>query len=236
MTTSFNYTACLWKLNSVSLKDSKGKTRIGVDCLDILQGITAIIGESGSGKTSLMNLLCAFEKPDSGSIQEFIPQKQGKLKLFWSPHNGGLWPFMTAIEHINAVMPENVNYSAIEMLECFDIADKEKKFPGELSRGECSRLSIARSLAADPSVVLMDEPLVNIDYPRRQKYWEKILSFIKKENIYLVYTSHTPEQVENCAEKIIFVDNGKILFNGSMQDLNNNDLFEKIQLYLRRKM
>src|SRR5436190_10947192 len=113
----------LWSLESVSLEPA----RLREITLKIPLGITAVLGWSGAGKTSLLNLLVDFEKPDAGKIG-------GSPRVAWVPQNGGLWPHCTAREHLEIVHRSGGNIDTV--LASFDLTDKASALPGELYDGE----------------------------------------------------------------------------------------------------
>ena len=209
----------LWKLEKISLK-GENKYRLNDLSLEIDFGITAVMGHSGAGKTSLLNILVDFEKPDSGKITQLIERKEHPLPLFWVPSNHGLWPHLNVEEHINAV--KAAPFSCKELLAKFAISDRKKAYPSQLSCGECSRLSIARALAANPAVLVMDEPLLNVDPARKLHFWDIIVDYAEKMNIAMVYVSHAPRYVIGFAENIICMANGSIDFSGSVDKLYHN--------------
>ena len=126
----------LWQLDFVSLAPA----RLCEITLAIPRGITAVLGWSGAGKTSLLDLLVGFEKPDTGTIV-------GAVRVAWVPQNGGLWPHCTAREHLEIARRSGGGID--ELLAAFDLLEKAGAFPGQLSEGEQSRLAVARALAAD---------------------------------------------------------------------------------------
>src|SRR5687768_310155 len=125
----------LWTLDDVTLAPA----RLRGIWLQISRGVTAVLGWSGAGKTSLLNLLVGFEKPSSGSIHFSNPGTE----LMWVPQNGGLWPHCTVREHLALVRPDS---DSTILLDTFDLRHREAARPDELSQGERSRLSIARAL------------------------------------------------------------------------------------------
>ena len=222
----------LWKLEGVELSGGGHAKRLhGID-MEICRGITAVVGHSGSGKTSLLNLLTGFEKPDKGIVCNKIEKGDFTAKLFWSPHNGGLWPHLTVEEHIAAVRGKNTFEESSRLLELFELDDKKSRHPGELSRGECSRLSIARAIAADPAVLVFDEPLVNIDSSRRRKLWRMIIEEIKRKNKSLVYTTHSPSHVIGSADTVACISGGHVIYDGTVEKLYISPPSKELASYL----
>ena len=106
----------LWRLSGVRL-GGNSPARLQDISLEIREGVTAVLGCSGAGKTSLLNLLVGFEAPDGGGISAALPTQGHSLPLYWAPQNGGLWPHLTVRRHLEAVLPEGAGEGAVaEML------------------------------------------------------------------------------------------------------------------------
>jgi len=195
----------MWQLDKVSLPGLT-RPRLNNVSLSIPSGITAIIGPSGAGKTSLLHLLSGFETSSTGTI---IPR--AGIKISWIPQDHGLWPHLNVAEHLHAVTTQDIS----PWLEKFDISDLAAAHPHTLSQGEKCRLALARALASKPDVLLADEPLVHVDPAREGIYWEFLCQAVKS----LIYTTHEPEKVLGTAERVICLQGGEVLFNGSVDQL-----------------
>ncbi len=196
----------LWQLDAISL----GPARLREVSLTIQRGVTAVIGWSGAGKTSLLNVLAGFEKPERGGIT-------GGPRVAWVPQNGGLWPHCTAREHLEIARPSAGGID--ELLAAFDLAEKAHAHPHELSEGEQSRLAVARALAAEAEVLVMDEPLVHVDPARAGKYWRVIREHIARSGASLVFATHQPEAALGEAEHAICLRGGRVLHTGPVGQL-----------------
>ncbi len=199
----------LWQLEAVSLAPARLR---GVT-LGIPRGITAVLGWSGAGKTSLLNLLVGFEKPDAGKIS-------GAPRVAWVPQNGGLWPHCTAREHLE--IARCFSEKTDELLAAFDLAEKAKSRPDELSEGEQSRLAVARALATASDVLVMDEPLVHVDPARVGKYWRAIREHLARTKASLVFSTHEPAAALGEAEQVICLREGRVLHVGRVAELYAN--------------
>jgi iron(III) transport system ATP-binding protein len=189
-----------WTLDQLALRG-----RLQPVSLSIGPGVTAVMGNSGAGKTTLLNLLVGYERPDSGRIT-------GKPQVFWVPQDRGLWPPLTAREHLAQVNP---NAEIDRLLDALDLTHRADARPGELSQGEAARLAIARALAAQPDVLVMDEPLANIDESRSRRYWRAILAEARS----LVYATHAPSTVIGDADRVICLRDGALIYDGDVQTL-----------------
>ena len=125
-------TAPLWNLEGVCLNPG----RLREVALSIKSGITAVMGCSGAGKTSLLNLLVEYERPHSGRILKEIGESKG-VPLFWVPPQEGLWPHLTVREHMRAV-GIRTNAEAEFLLRKFDLEGLVEALPGRLSQGSLS--------------------------------------------------------------------------------------------------
>lgn len=207
-------TAPLWTLQEVRLGPA-ARPRLMVTAASIGSGVTAVIGESGAGKTSLLNLLVGFELPDAGRV-EFSPPGTSPLPRAWVPGDAGLWPHLSVREHVRSVTPVP---GPPNWLEAFDLADVAGQRPETLSMGERSRLAVARSLASGAAVHVMDEPLVHVDAARRDRYWRVIRETLQQQNGSLVFATHSPEEVLCEAERVICIADGRIVWEGEVLSL-----------------
>lgn len=216
--------ALLWTLNDVSLKCASGIRLEQID-LEIPRGVTAIMGYSGAGKTSLLNLLVEFEAPDQGTLTRMAGgfQTEFDLDLFWVPHNLGLWPQYTVQDHLALVYPglDSLRETVEELLTAFDLLQVRDQYPGQISQGEASRLSVARALASRAKVLVMDEPLVHVDQTHWPAYWNTIHCYCQKNNTSLVFSTHQPELVLREAAHVICLDQGKVIYSGVVNELYN---------------
>jgi ABC-type multidrug transport system ATPase subunit/DNA-binding beta-propeller fold protein YncE len=200
----------LWKLDGIGL----GRRLLGLT-LPIEAGVTAVLGHSGAGKTSLLNLLVGFEKPDAGNLTAGFDRGTHRVPIFWVPADGGLWPHLTVAEHIAAVAEKEVN----RWLEEFDLTTRRDSRPDTLSAGERARLSVARALAADATALVMDEPLVHVDPSRVGKYWQVIRRRLGESGTSLVFATHSPQSVLAEARRVICLHEGRVQYNGEVDEL-----------------
>lgn len=212
----------LWSLTDVSLYWENG-TRLTEINLEIPAGVTAVMGYSGAGKTSLLNLLVKFERPDRGTVTRTgtLSSQANCLDLFWVPHTLGLWPQYTVLEHLTLVGPQTEleQFSPESLLDDFNLKPLVAKYPGQLSQGEASRLAVARALASHARVIVMDEPLVHVDQAHWPAYWNVIRQFCQEQQISLVFSSHSPELVLREATHVVCLEQGRIVYTGDVNEL-----------------
>ncbi|HEX8295738.1 MAG TPA: ATP-binding cassette domain-containing protein [Chthoniobacteraceae bacterium] len=224
----------LWMLDAVSLEPA----RLHELSVEIHPGITAVIGWSGAGKTSLLNLLVGFERAERGSKAESRRPNAAEISkapaasfgsslrsstldlpssLAWVPQNGGLWPHCTAREHLTLAGASAERAAAL--LAAFDLEPFAESRPDALSQGERSRLAVARALAFRAEVLVMDEPLVHVDPARCGKYWAVIREQLEETGASLVFSTHVPETVLAHAQRAICLRHGRLLHEGPVSTL-----------------
>ncbi|MCA9091929.1 MAG: ATP-binding cassette domain-containing protein [Planctomycetaceae bacterium] len=206
-------TAPLWNLEGVCLNPG----RLREVALSIKLGITAVMGCSGAGKTSLLNLLVEYERPHSGRISKEIGESKG-VPLFWVPPQEGLWPHLTVREHLRAV-GIGTNAEVDFLLRKFDLEGLVEALPGRLSQGEQSRLAVVRAIGSGARVLVMDEPFQGIDDVAARRYWKVLSEHCAANGVSLVFASHDPEVVIREAGEVICLARGEVVYAGSVREL-----------------
>jgi ABC-type multidrug transport system ATPase subunit len=210
-------TSPLWQLDDISLA-GRGRPRLDRLTLEVPSGITAIMGPSGAGKTSLLNLLVGFDRPDLGSVRRVAPHAAAsRLPLFWAPPDDGLWPHLTVREHLAAVASSDSNVAAL--LRQFDLEPLAAAFPDRLSEGERSRLSVVRAVASGAAVLVLDEPLANVDRVRAGDYWQHLRHYCHDRDASVVFASHDPTTVLREAGQLICLHEGRLVWQGAVSEL-----------------
>jgi putative ABC transport system ATP-binding protein len=203
--------------------------------LEIRAGrLVVVFGVSGTGKTTLLNLIGALDWPDGGSIQvdgeeisalpetrrtEFRRRKLGFVFQFYN-----LLPTLTAKENVEAsvellgVTRKEVEARTIENLRRVGLADKAGKFPDQLSGGEQQRVAIARALAKQPRLLLADEPTGNLDEETGLQITELFQEMNRSTGTTMVVVSHNP-QIRRIADEVISIEKHKISCRSMRADL-----------------
>ncbi|WP_010584060.1 ATP-binding cassette domain-containing protein [Schlesneria paludicola] len=212
----------LWSLVNASLA-GRHLPRLDDVTVTIQEGVTAVLGQSGSGKTSLLNLLVGFEQPSSGRVTFHKAPKDERLAVFWAPPQQGLWPHLSVREHLTTVAPAHdrsqIDHDADELLEQFDLRQHAFARPDSLSLGERSRLNVARALFSRARVLVMDEPLSHVDEMRCGRYWSVIRDWCRQHEISLVFSTHQSDVALQEAQQVICVLEGRIPFQGQVDEL-----------------
>ncbi len=209
----------VWNLQGVSL-GGRDRPRLDNISLEIKPGVTAVLGVSGAGKSSLLNVLAGFEKPSAGTVT-FAQQDDSRLPLYWIPQDYGLWAHLTAAEHICCVIPRSAasDRSVSEWLSLFRIEAVAQFRPWQMSLGERSRLSIARALASEAQVLVLDEPLAHVDPVHADKYWQQLKMECDRQTRSVVFSAHEPARVLSLAERVVCLESGRLVWSGPTQDL-----------------
>ncbi len=199
------------------------------------QKLTCILGKSGCGKTTLLRIIAGLEIPQNGkvSIQNTIVTERGKIIVEPHKRNLGfifqdlaLWPHFTVYQNIafgiKEKKKEDKKRIVLEMLDFLGIIEEEKKYPHQLSGGQQQLVAIARSLVLKPNLLLMDEPLANLDIKLKQKILTLIKNLTEQFKISIIYVTHDHKEAFAIADKIIVLSNGVIEDTGSVEEIKNS--------------
>jgi ABC-type Fe3+/spermidine/putrescine transport system ATPase subunit len=194
--------------------------------------MTAILGPSGCGKTTLLRSIAGFIQVDSGRIflggddvTGLPPQRRGTAMVF---QNYALWPHMTIFGNVayglrlQKVPEAEIRRRVLKVLELVEIgnlADVETRKPAALSGGQQQRVALARALVVEPKVLLMDEPLSNLDAKVRQRLRGELRGLQKQIGITAIYVTHDQEEALALADTVVLMDQGRIVQTGTPQDI-----------------
>ena len=173
--------------------------------------IVALLGPSGSGKSTLLRIICGLEKSDSGKIlfngvdlEEMPHEKRGIGMLF---QNLALFPHLNVHDNIKFGLPVNNSINKIsEILELVGLKDFGSRKIQTLSGGESQRVALARSLIAEPKMILLDEPLSSLDSSIKESLSLEVRKMIKSLSIPAIYVTHDPQIAERMADRIVYLD------------------------------
>lgn len=145
-----------------------------------------IKGESGKGKTTLLRLLCSLEKPESGLI---LPDGSPRFGVVFQEDR--LLPWTTAKENVRLVSDEE---SAVEWLTAFGLEESLGKLPSELSGGMCRRVALARAVAFEPDILILDEAFKGLDEELKESVMKMLSDHFSQRLI--IFTSHDSREIE----------------------------------------
>ncbi len=207
------------------------------------ESVYALLGNNGAGKTTLLRLLVGLLKPGSGEIKIFNePLTRNKNQLwkirqqlgflFQSPDDQ---LFAPTIEEDIAFGARNVGLDEGEVkkhvewaLNAVDLIDNRYQSPFNLSWGQKKRASLAGLLVMKPKLLLLDEPFANLDFKSIYGYLEVLEKLRKEQHITILFTTHELFFVENWADFMLVIDNGKKIFEGDIKSGLNNLEVKKI--------
>ncbi|PAF50717.1 hypothetical protein BKH43_03910 [Helicobacter sp. 13S00401-1] len=184
-----------------------------------------LLGESGCGKTTLLNIICGFTGFSSGSIrideafynkpnkegEIFTPIAKDRIKIF---QDYALLPWKSALDNVVFALKAN-NFpnptkTALEYLEIVGLKDHVKKFPRELSGGQAQRVSIARALALSPKILLLDEPFSALDNFIRVNLQVFLQKMVQKTAMTAIFVTHDIQEAITLGDKIVVMSGGHI--------------------------
>ena len=192
--------------------------------------IATIVGSSGSGKTTLLRMIAGLEIPEKGQIildgkvindtNIFIPPEKRNCSLVFQSY--ALFPHLIVRDNIYFGKNSSQNYDLIQnLIEITKIDQIQDRFPHQISGGQQQRVALVRALAINPSLLLMDEPLSNLDRELRLNVRTEIVSLLKKLKITTLIVSHDTEDALAISDKIIIIEEGMISQVGSPLEVFN---------------
>ena len=200
--------------------------------LEINEGeLVCLLGPSGCGKTTILNLLAGLLDPTSGDIKfdnESVINKHPKdrnIGLVFQ--NYALYPHMTVLENVMFPLTvgkkkkpkEEAEKIAKEYMKITSIEELANKKPGEMSGGQQQRVAITRALVQSPKILLLDEPLSNLDARLRLKIREEIRRLVKEIGITTIFVTHDQEEAMVLGDKIAIMDQGKLVQIGRPEEV-----------------
>ena len=194
----------------------------------------AIMGESGCGKSTLLKIIYGLLQPDSGTLTwkdqpilgpdyNLVP---GESYIKYLSQDFDLMPFVTVIENIGQFLsvfhPDELHSRTQELLEMIDMVDYAKVKVNKLSGGQQQRVALARVLAQEPEMLLLDEPFSHIDTFRKNKLRRNLFEYLKKREITCITASHDFEDVLPFADRTFVLRDQGIIAKGPTMELYQN--------------
>ncbi|HEY1232027.1 MAG TPA: ABC transporter ATP-binding protein [Candidatus Binatia bacterium] len=201
------------------------------------KGIISFLGPSGCGKTTLLRSIAGLEVPDSGSIAIagkvqtsisagiLIPPYAREIGFVFQ--NYALWPHMTVFNNVafglklRKKSADEVKRKVLSALDLVGLQGREQRFPSQLSGGQQQRVALARSLALEPRLILLDEPLSNLDAKLREEMRIELKKLIKQVGISALYVTHDQEEAFTISDAVVVMDAGRILQYGAPDEIYN---------------
>ena len=221
----FGYTDETAVLDSLSLKIEPAK-------------ITAILGPNGAGKTTLLNTILGYLKPQTGEVlldgQNIAHYSKRKLsQIIGLVPQAEHYPFnFTAFEYILLgrtpymdifSMPQEKDYqTAREIIDLLKISHLKNRLVEELSGGEQQLVLLARALAQEPKILLLDEPTTHLDLGNTVAILNA-LKALAREKVTVVFTTHDPQAAVFCADQLVLMKKGRVMDAGSLEEIMTSD-------------
>ena len=210
-------------LNDINLTIEKGE-------------LVALLGPSGCGKTSLLRIIAGLELPTSGHIffenQDISKEDIRNRHIGYVFQNFALFPHMKVIDNIAfglRIKPKKVRLSPKEitkkaqfLLEMVQLEHVANHYPHELSGGQCQRIALARTLAINPKILLLDEPFSALDTKVRRELRRWLTQFHQEIHLTTIFVTHDQEEAMEIADRVVIMNRGVIEQIGSPIEILNN--------------
>jgi iron(III) transport system ATP-binding protein len=221
------------------------KVRVDIDNVSLAYGATtvlrdvsvhiepgeffALLGPSGSGKSTLLRLIAGFNQPQSGTLRvdgadiTAIPPWRRDIGMVFQ--NYALWPHMTVAQNVAFGLEErklpraDITRRTAAALDLVGLADYGARRPNQLSGGQQQRVAVARTIAIEPKVLLLDEPLSNLDAKLRVHMRTELLALQRKLGITTIFVTHDQEEALSIADRVAVLDAGVIQQVGAPTEL-----------------
>jgi ABC-type Fe3+/spermidine/putrescine transport system ATPase subunit len=200
--------------------------------LEIPRGsFTTLLGPSGCGKTTLLRMIAGFYEPDEGSIyldeariDQLPAHRRGTAMVF---QDYALWPHMTVFDNIayglrmRQVKPDEVRARVVETMQLVEMPAAEimTRKPTELSGGQQQRVAVARALIVRPQVLLLDEPLSNLDAQVRLRLRAEIRRLQRRVGITTIYVTHDQEEALSMSDMVVVMSKGRVMQIGRPEEI-----------------
>jgi len=201
--------------------------------LEVKKGeILTLLGPSGCGKTTTLRCIAGLERPDEGDVlidgrpmfsQGFVPPSEREIGMVFQ--NYAVWPHLRVFDNVayglklQKFSKDVIKQKVEEVLESVGLSGLGKRYPGQLSGGQQQRVALARALVRNPKVLLLDEPLSNLDAKLRERMRFEIKSLVRRMNITSVYVTHDQAEAMVISDRIAVMDSGNIVQVGSPEEI-----------------
>ena len=221
-------------MNSLALRlDCPGQDgfRLRLDCELPDRGITAIYGPSGSGKSTLLDCIAGLRRPEAGGAvrfrdqtwlapQTFVPPWQRRVAYVFQ--DGRLFPHLNVRQNLDYAATRRSSDSGATMAQVIhwlELGGLLQHTPAVLSAGQKQRVAIGRALLSSPQLLLLDEPLANLDHTASQQCLSYLQQLAGELDLPMLYVSHDIEEVSQLADHLVLLEQGALVDQGPMLDL-----------------
>ena len=183
--------------------------------------LLGLLGPSGCGKTTLLRILAGFEKPSEGTVKlagrvvssshDWVPPEKRNTGMVFQDY--ALFPHLTVAQNIAFGLRKKgdiIKQRVAQVLELVGLAQLAKRYPHQLSGGQQQRVALARALAPQPTLMLLDEPLSNLDVQVRQRLRQEVRQILKSTQTSAIFVTHDQEEALAISDQIAVMRQGKI--------------------------
>ncbi|TAK09615.1 ABC transporter ATP-binding protein [bacterium] len=216
------------------------------------KGILSLLGPSGCGKTTLLRCIAGLEVPDEGdiyiddklqtSISEAVLIPPYSREIGFVFQNYALWPHMTVYNNVafglklRKVSKNDIRKKVESTLDLVGLPKLGERYPSQLSGGQQQRVALARSIVMEPRLILLDEPLSNLDAKLREEMRVELKKLIKKVGISALYVTHDQEEAFVISDTVIVMDRGKILQYATPDEIYNRPADQFVASFIGRSV
>ncbi len=208
----------------------------------------AFLGPSGCGKTTCLRMIAGLEKNTTGQIhigkrevsnpqqKVFLPPEKRNVGMVFQSY--AVWPHMNVFENIAFPLrvakegKQKIKDRVLEVMATVELEGLAERMPNQLSGGQQQRVALARGLVAEPDVLLLDEPLSNLDAKLREKMRRDIRGLQRKLKITVVYVTHDQIEATEMSDRMLIMKNGKIVQSGTPSEVKNNPINDFVADFL----
>lgn len=219
-----------------------------VSCTVVKGEVVSVIGPSGSGKSTLLRCINMLEQPTKGDViiegikinERGVDINKVRQKMGMVFQHFNLFPHLSVMDNITlapkklrGLSNEQAEREAIELLEKVGLLDKKDAYPVQLSGGQKQRIAIARALAMKPDIMLFDEPTSALD-PEMVKEVLNVIKDLANEGMTMVIVTHEMGFAREVSDRVLFMDEGRIVEEGSPKDIFENPVNERTKSFLSK--
>lgn len=224
-------------------KSFDGETVLNHLSFDLMEGeFLSILGPSGCGKTTLLRILIGLEQADSGQIlkggKDISPLASSERGMGIVFQNYALFPNMTVLENVEYALKlrketkKEARQIALRTLEQVGLMDQMSKKPNQLSGGQQQRVAIARTLATNPDIILLDEPISALDVTNREIMKAELKALQKKFNATMLFITHDQEEAFFLSDRIMVMNKGNIEQMDTPLEIYKNPASDYVQQFV----
>ena len=209
----------------------------------------SFLGPSGCGKTTTLRMIAGLEENTHGRIQfdqdvvsdpakrKYLPPEKRNVGMVFQSY--AVWPHMNVFENIayplklKKISSTQITEDVREIMDVVELSGLEKRRPHELSGGQQQRVALARGLVMKPRILLLDEPLSNLDAKLREKMRKDIRAIQQKFKLTMVYVTHDQKEAFQMSDKVVVMNRGKIEQVGQPSEIQKNPLNDFVADFIR---